>query len=318
MQRSVVTNFAFKCQLFYRLHENASPLLDSVDDEITFDLPLQHQANSLPVLDHPDTVETSSVSVEAETATTVDESDNASPAVEHATDHSVESDISRTENDSNGILAATEHADSFFFASENESNDTFDDVVFANRNDNQSTEIRSEEIGENNVSAEDDINAHAISKNNVSAEVDTNAEVNTCAELPEQLSSQLQSDVKDYLPSVVMNSEDSLALNSLFNVDSSAEKTYDNVTQPTENSNQNDFRFKHLKLARNEKANINANGVIEVTRIVDSDCVVTYIYGQDIIPVNVGPEVKIKDVISGNIPFKSNVSVFIVMVLYII
>lgn len=63
-------------------------------------------------------------------------------------------------------------------------------------------------------------------------------------------------------------------------------------------------------LAENEKATVNENGKVEITRTVDSDCELSYIWGETPIPKPQFYEVKLNDIISGNIPFRQDVIIY--------
>lgn len=124
-------------------------------------------------------------------------------------------------------------------------------------------------------------------------------------------------------PAVVLDRADSMAINHLFNVVENevfvAESNGSNAQFRNENTGADLVRrtstnaryhsiFAHLKLAKNEQAAINEKGQIEITRTVDDDCEIKYIYGEELSPKDDGPQIKINDIISGNIPFRANVS----------
>lgn len=64
-------------------------------------------------------------------------------------------------------------------------------------------------------------------------------------------------------------------------------------------------------LAQNETAKLNECNQIEVTRTLSSDCEFSYIWGESLMPKQSVYEVKLNDTISGNIPFRQDVSIYL-------
>lgn len=64
-------------------------------------------------------------------------------------------------------------------------------------------------------------------------------------------------------------------------------------------------------LAQNEKAKLNECNQIEVTRTLSSDCEFSYIWGESLMPKQSVYEVKLNDIISDNIPFRQDVSIYL-------
>lgn len=112
-------------------------------------------------------------------------------------------------------------------------------------------------------------------------------------------------DGKNVFPPVELNDIDSAAMDNLFN-NSIDDDLVDTVA--AENSGRTDINQLHdLNLASNERAALNEKGQIEITRVSDDDCAITYIHGETLVPKNPLFEVKVNDLLTGNIPFKENV-----------
>lgn len=65
-----------------------------------------------------------------------------------------------------------------------------------------------------------------------------------------------------------------------------------------------------INLEPNERAVANANGQIEITKSLGDGEECTYIYGILPVPRDLIYEVKLNDLLTGNIPFKENVSIY--------
>lgn len=109
-------------------------------------------------------------------------------------------------------------------------------------------------------------------------------------------------DEKDVFSAVDVNGNDTEALSTLFvNTESSSGSgACENVDQ------NNDLATVNAMIAPNERAKVNESGQIVVTRS-EKWGEVTYIWKQQLAPKKPFYEVKMKDLISGNIPFKQDV-----------
>lgn len=95
-----------------------------------------------------------------------------------------------------------------------------------------------------------------------------------------------------------MDAIDESALSSLFDKNDAIEPEACNQTAPG---------LVGINLSHNETAEFKEGNII-VTKLIDDDLVMTYTYGEK--PKALPPlhQVKLNDPISGNIPFKQNVS----------
>lgn len=109
--------------------------------------------------------------------------------------------------------------------------------------------------------------------------------------------------VKNSFTPVQVDNDESLAIDGLFNA--------------SENIGSNDAidansdvspSLENVILSANETASINSKGQVVVTRIVDKDVECVYIYGERPVPLAPFYHIKLNDLVSGNIPFKENVS----------
>lgn len=118
---------------------------------------------------------------------------------------------------------------------------------------------------------------------------------------------------KHALLPVVVDSTESTAFIDLFNTggEMAVEVPADNAVSCNDialnDSNQDQtLSMIQSKLAADEVAKMNAKGQIEVTKTVADDCQITYVYGETPVPKNPLYEVKLNDLVSGNLPFREN------------
>lgn len=112
---------------------------------------------------------------------------------------------------------------------------------------------------------------------------------------PEELSRfEQQIDIKQPLENVALNTSETAAVNDIF------DETNNNIQTNTE----------HQQVA-GEYIFVSPGGTSKVIRVVDEDCEFVFEMGSDPFkPTEIGYQVKLNDPLSGNIPFKENVSCF--------
>lgn len=115
------------------------------------------------------------------------------------------------------------------------------------------------------------------------------------------------SEVKNIMPNVEMGEEESFAIESVFSGDYDDENSNDSMNTDGNASDSDNTDEPQLNLAPGEKAFWD-DGVLKVKKKYDRDCEITYTYGEKVAPKTPMFEVKLKDLISMNIPFKENVS----------
>lgn len=102
---------------------------------------------------------------------------------------------------------------------------------------------------------------------------------------------------------VRMDSDESVAIGDIFNA------TENVVSNEANNANADvSPSLENVVLSANETARINSKGQIVVKRIVDDDLECVYIYGERPVPLAPFYHIKLNDLVTGNIPFKENVS----------
>lgn len=105
---------------------------------------------------------------------------------------------------------------------------------------------------------------------------------------------------------------DADAISDVFNLDKIGDNTIDSASiEVAQNGSTEQLSAVKAMLDANESAVMNENGQIEVKRTVDPDIELSYIWGENPVPKEPVFEVKINDIISGNIPFKENVSFYL-------
>lgn len=98
---------------------------------------------------------------------------------------------------------------------------------------------------------------------------------------------------------VQMADDDSFAIDGLFSDSDRRNVDDDGLVSPS---------LANIRLAANQTAAINSKGQIEITEIIDANLTCKFIYGKRLIPLAPFYNVKIGDLVSGDIPFKENVS----------
>lgn len=106
--------------------------------------------------------------------------------------------------------------------------------------------------------------------------------------------------IKNTFQPLIINEVDVEAMGTVFNLDDS-----NGLIAPNELSTVIPL------LAQNEKAKLNECNQIEVTRTLSSDCEFSYIWGESLMPKQSVYEVKLNDIISDNIPFRQDVSIYL-------
>lgn len=123
-------------------------------------------------------------------------------------------------------------------------------------------------------------------------------------------------DVKNPLATVVMDESEVDAFSNIFdeNIDDSNYQTDENDSYVDELSD-NDLQLSPTTPVGNRidiADNDNYHATNKVTIDIGENCTMTFEHGLDSFkPATLGPQVKINDEISGNIPFMENVSLFI-------
>lgn len=115
-------------------------------------------------------------------------------------------------------------------------------------------------------------------------------------------------DVKSSFSPVQMENDESVAIDGLFNTTNNVASSTDNSVDENGDVFVDSVSLRNVRLTANETAVINSKGQIEVTQIIDKDLACVYIYGECPVPLAPFYNIKMNDLITGNIPFKENVS----------
>lgn len=126
-------------------------------------------------------------------------------------------------------------------------------------------------------------------------------DASTVNEPAPQSSAENEIDTKIVLATVEMNKEDENAIAHLIIDD-------ENTCVESDENNTDSNWMDGLILEHNEKAEVK-DGKVLVTKTIDSNLEMVYVYGEQPKPLPALYTVKINDVISGNLPFRENVSI---------
>lgn len=101
----------------------------------------------------------------------------------------------------------------------------------------------------------------------------------------------IPTDVKDPLPTVILNATEIAVFDEIFNAN--------------DNSGETD---EEPKQSANRIVSVGPGGNKLVTELIDNDCEMSYELGSDLFkPQDVEFQIKLNDIFSGNLPFKENV-----------
>lgn len=181
-----------------------------------------------------------------------------------------------TDDEIDNAIEATVHNDSSSIE-----NAVHDDTQIESNDTNQANEMSYEQL-----QRENDENDHEIEEYNQNETPSTDLD-----------------NLKNSFTPVQMNGDESLAIGDIFNAtenvgSNGATDANADVSPSIEN----------VILSANETASINSKGQIVVKQIVDEDLECVYIYGERPVPLAPFYHIKLNDLVTGNIPFKENVS----------
>lgn len=148
----------------------------------------------------------------------------------------------------------------------------------------------------NQLNTDEDISSEEIEK-------DLNEETNgigTGNDENEISASDVAEDVKDPLSMINLGAPESAAFDNIFDdTDDTDDELELNASQQSEHEVEQSTEIMHTS----------PGGTERTTKILDDDLEITYEVGAVVLPMNPAFQVKSNDILSGNIPFKENVSV---------
>lgn len=166
---------------------------------------------------------------------------------------------------------------------------------------------------------DDELNSQISCENSQSSHDETDADAERI--IQNETTSPEFDDVKNSFTPVQMENDESLAIDGLFNNTNNVNSSIHNAIDENCDDSIISPSLENVRLSINETAAINSKGQVVVTKIIDKDLSCVYVYGECPVPLAPFYKLKVNDLVTGNIPFKENVSyssIFSIMIIFLI